>query len=423
MSVPNKSSVYDATSVSNECVDICFTEREDLVKRCMNNALDNMHRGSKDEVPSDSSIFSYTPSKENFVEYASRIMSVDTPPKDIMKAMMVPILEKFARVSKNKKRITFDPEEDDEVTGWEPRDKSVTEPIIEPVVEPSRSKRPRLTRVGASTASTSSKAPNNKKNTKKTNKKASKNARGSRIAKRTRSCLSQAAKEKERQEEEGEEEEEEEEPEVVPVPENIQDEDDMVTEPDEHEYQDCEEVEEVEMAEITEPDENASGTESTESTSEDDGEDNGGASNVSNTSSSENTGNIVEAPRSYPSLPVPLGHTGSGSMTVVSNEYFPDAEFVFPGIYILPNDSGYVLFCVDNGRYSNSWDHHDDVTTLTWVTANKDKSRNALKAISESKNVFVFRKISGENTFRYMGKVFRSGNMDRRTGTVKLAVC
>ena len=399
MNVTNKSSVYDATSVSNECVDICFTEREDLVKRCMNSALDNMHRGSKDDVPSGPGIFSYTPSKENFVEYASRIMSSDTPPKDIMKAMMVPILERFARASKNRKRITFDPEEeDDEVTGWESRDPSVPEQIVEPVLEPSRNKRLRLTRVGgASTAPRSSNASTNKK-TRGTAKKPAKNTkstRGSRIAKRTRSCLSRAAKEKE----EGDEEEEQEE----------QDEEDMVTEPDEHEYQDREEMEVVQSENESSPEGDDSGKFLTQ------------ASDPEDTPYTGDTGDTAGSP--VKTLPVPLSHTNSGSMTVVSNEYFPDAEFVFPGIYILPNDSGYVLFCVDNGRYSNSWGHHNDVTTLTWVTANKDKSRNALKAISESKNVFVFRKISGESMFRYMGKVFRSGTVDKRAGTVKLAVC
>lgn len=360
-----------ASDVSNKCVDICFTEREDLVKRCMNNALDNMHRGSSDEVPSDSTIFSYCPSKERFVDYASQIMKVDTPPKDIMKAMMVPILEKFARLSRNKKRITFDPEEDDDVSG--------PEPSTEPVVEPSRTKRPRLTKGDSSEKTNNHRNSRNTKNTKDT--------RGSGVSRRTRSCLSQALNI----------------PEVPNTPqvlegsevsEEVQDEEDIVTEPGEHEYQECEDVEEVQI------------TESPESTS-----------------STEKTENIVESPRKYPELPVPLGHTSSGSMTCVSKEYFPDAEFVFPGIYILPGDSGYVLFCVDNGRYSNSWIHNNNVTTLTWVTANKDKSRSALRAISESKNVFVFRKISGEINFRYVGKVFRSGNLDRRAGTVELAVC
>ena len=422
MSVLNKS---NATAVSKECVELCFTEREDLIRRCMNNALDNMHRGSSDEVPSDSTIFSYVPSKERFVDYASQIMRVDTPPKDIMKAMMVPILEKFERLSKNKKRITFDPEEDEEVTGWEPRDRSIPETIIEPSVEPSRSKRPRLTRVGASASPKTPKGTRTKKNTRnskstKSTKKNTKNPRGSRIAKRTRSCLSQAAKEQEEEEEDEDEEVQDEE---------VQDEEDMVTEPDEHEYQDCEEVEgaqitevaevrevsEVnEVSEVSESDGNSSGAESIESTTGGDGD----ASNSLNASNAE-----IMVGTSINNLPVPLGRTTSGSMTVVSKDFFPEAEFVFPGIYILPGDSGYVLFCVDNGRYSNSWDHRNNVTTLTWVTASKDKSRTALKAISDSRNVFVFRKISGETTFRYMGKVFRSGNMDRRAGTVELAVC
>ncbi len=421
MSFSNKSS---ATDVSKECVNICFTEREELIRRCMNHALDNMHRGSSDDVPSDSTIFSYVPSKERFVDYASQIMRVDTPPKDIMKAMMVPILEKFARLSKTKKRITFDPEEEDEVTGWEPRDRSIPETIIEPSVEPSRSKRPRLTRVGASASPRNPKSTKStKKNTRnskstKSTKKTTNNSRGSRIAKRTRSCLSQAAKEQEEEEEDEDEE--------------VQDEEDMVTEPDEHEYQDCEEVEggqiteaaevrevsEVseisEASEASESDGNSSGAESIESTTGG----NGDASNASNASNAE-----IMVGASINNLPVPLSRTASGSMTVVSKDLFPEAEFVFPGIYILPDDSGYVLFCVDNGRYSNSWDHRNNVTTLTWVTASKDKSRTALKAISDSRNVFVFRKISGETTFRYMGKVFRSGNMDRRAGTVELAVC
>ncbi len=390
-----------AADVSNECVDICFTEREGLIKRCMNNALDNMHRGSSEQVPSDSTIFSYFPSKDRFVDYASQIMRIETSPKDIMKAMMVPILERFARLSRNKKRITFDPEEDDD----DPIG-SVSGPIIEPVMEPSRNKRPRLTRAGTPASPKSSRGTRAKKSTrttritkgimdtKDTNEtketKETKDTRGSRIAKRTRSCLSQVAKEQE----------DEEEMDVVPSPSPVQDEEDMVTEPDEHEYQDCEEVEEVQDTGVIESDGNFSGDESA------------GSAEV-----------MTEGTTIPPNLPVPLGHTSSGSMTVVSNEFFPEAEFVFPGIYILPGDSGYVLFCVDNGRYSNSWDHRNNVTTLTWVTASKDKSRTALKAISDSRNVFVFRKISGETAFRYMGKVFRSGNMDRRAGTVELAVC
>jgi len=66
---------------------------------------------------------------------------------------------------------------------------------------------------------------------------------------------------------------------------------------------------------------------------------------------------IVETPvcpSRVVTLPMPLAQTNSGSMTSVSREYFPAAEFVFPGIYTLPNDSGYILFCVDNSRYSNS---------------------------------------------------------------------
>lgn len=360
--------------VSSECVDICFTEREELIKRCMNNALDNMHRGSSDDVPSDSTIFSYTPSKERFVEYASQILRVDTPPKDIMKSMLVPILEKFARLSRNNKRITFDPEEDDDVSG--------PEPSTESVVEPSRTKRLRLTNVNSSVKT------NNNKNSK--NKKNKKTPRGVGVSRRTRSRLSQALNVPEVPDTS----EVFEDSEDSGVSEEVQDEEDIVTEPDEHEYQECEDVDEVQPPENTE-----------------------------SISSTEKTEDVVESPITYPELPVPLGHTNSGSMTCVSKEYFPDAEFVFPGIYILPGDSGYVLFCVDNGRYSNSWSHDNNVTTLTWVTANKDKSRSALRAISESKNVFVFRKISGEMNFRYVGKVFRSGNLDRRSGTVELAVC
>lgn len=169
------------------------------------------------------------------------------------------------------------------------------------------------------------------------------------------------------------------------------DEDDIETDPDDMEYQEC--------------------------------QDPGipGIPGIPNIPETPGTPGIIETSR--PGLPDPLEPTGSGSMTVVSREYFPDAEFVFPGIYILPGDSGYVLFCVDNGRYSNSWDHSCGVTTLKWVTASKDNSRSALRAISDSTNVYVFRKISGESKFRYMGKVFKSENVNRMMGTVDLCVC
>ena len=60
--------------MSGECVDICHSKREDLVKKCMNNALSKMSNGSTSPIPTDSNIFSYIPSKENFVDYASLII-------------------------------------------------------------------------------------------------------------------------------------------------------------------------------------------------------------------------------------------------------------------------------------------------------------------------------------------------------------
>lgn len=120
-------------------------------------------------------------------------------------------------------------------------------------------------------------------------------------------------------------------------------------------------------------------------------------------------------------LPEVLGTTISSSMTCVSRTHFPESRLVYPGIYVM-NDNEYILFCVDNGRYSSSWLHNDGVTTLTWATANKDKYRETLEAISESKTVHVFRKITGEVNFRYMGKVFDSNGLNKRDGKINLCV-
>ena len=287
----------DAIDISDKCVDICFTDREGLLKMCMNNALDKMHTGSSEEIPDDSSIFCHSPSKDMFVEYASLLMKREDSAKEISRVLIASLLEDSGKKNTKRRQIHFD--SDDEEDG-------VTEQHEAPIVQ---SKRRCLT-------------PRNPRNTR--------NTRSARV--------------------------------------------------NENQVE-------------------------TDDDSDDAGSGSGSGSG------------------SYPSLPPPLSPASSGSMTTVSREYFPDSEFVFPGIYTLPGDTGYVLFCVDNGRYSNAWSHKDNVTTLTWVTASKDVSRRALVAISESRNVHVFRKIAGESNFRYMGKVFRSGNVDRRKGTVELAVC
>jgi len=304
----------DSAQVSKTCVDLCFTKRDKLIKMCMQNAFDSMRNGSDEEVPKDSSIISYIPSKERFVDYASEITRVVLPAKEIAKLMMVPILDKFKRSSRNKRRITFDSDEEEE----EEEEQEIKK-------TPSKAKRSRR----------SPSPPEESQSTARSRR------RARREAKR---------------------------PVYVPPPEPESDEE---PEPEPEQDHITQEVQEATEAK----------------------------------------------------LPMPLGETNSGSMTCVSREYFPDAEFVFPGIYILPGDSGYVLFCVDNSRYSNSWNHSRDVTTFTWVTAIKDRSRSVLTAISESNNVFVFRKISGETTFRYVGKKFRSENVDKRAGTVDMSVC
>ena len=307
----------NSTEVSKTCVDICFTKRDKLIKMCMQNALDSMRYGSNEEVPKDSSIISYIPSKERFVDYVSEITKIDLPAKEIAKLMIVPILDKFRRSSKNKRRITFDSDEEEE----------------EAENNSSRAKRSR-------------RSPSPSEESQST-------ARSRRRARRdARRPVYVPPRE--------------------PEPESVQETDSSP------------ELSEGDISDIVE---------------------------------------TPVCPSRVVTLPMPLAQTNSGSMTSVSREYFPSAEFVFPGIYTLPNDSGYILFCVDNSRYSNSWNHSGDVTTFTWVTASKDRSRVALTAISESKNVFVFRKISGEVMFRYIGKVFRSENIDKRAGTVDMSVC
>jgi hypothetical protein len=132
----------------------------------------------------------------------------------------------------------------------------------------------------------------------------------------------------------------------------------------------------------------------------------------------------IVTPPEHPkrNLPPALNPTSSGSMTSVSREYFPDSEFVYPGIY--ETSSGeFVLFCVDNGRYANSWTHDGDVTRFTWVTATKDTNRVTLESISSSTDVYVFRKIQGEVNFRYMGKVIDVGKKDKIAGSIDLSVC
>lgn len=121
-------------------------------------------------------------------------------------------------------------------------------------------------------------------------------------------------------------------------------------------------------------------------------------------------------------LPEKNGITSSGSMTCVSKTYFKECQLVYPGIYVTPN-SGFILFCVDNGRYSSSWRHSNGVTFLTWVTANKDKYRETLEAISKSTNIHIFRKLQGEPCFRYIGKVSESKNLNMETGKIDFSVC
>lgn len=344
--------------VSKQCVDICFTDRGDLVKWCMNNALDKMASGSNDPVPTDSSIFSYLPSKDMYVEYASEIMKSKTDTREIMRVVIASTIDKFAKISRSKRRILLEAEEDQE----EPSSSSST-----------RSKRARLNRGGSK--STPSNAPRN-----------GRNPRNIRSTRSGRPIVTEVVEDPPVVEESSLEQNEE----------NEEDEDDIATDVEESGDNVYSSDESLEVASV--PKSSGGGSSS------------GGSSSV-------NCHGV------YPTLPVPLGHTNSGSMTLVAREYFPDSEFVFPGIYTLPGDTGYILFCVDNGRYSNAWSHNNNVTTLTWVTANKDRSRSALTAIAAAENVYVFRKISGETTFRYMGKVFRSENVNRRVGTVELALC
>ena len=314
------------------------------MKKCMNNALSKMSNGSTSPIPTDSNIFSYIPSKENFVDYASLIIKSNFPVKEISRVMVSGLIDEYSKNSRPKRRITLDSDDEDE------------------------SDNSRVTRSGRirSRKTPVNQRPSKKKKARKGN--SPRNTRNPLNSRTTRSspCPIETPSE----------------PEVSILPEDQEDEDDMITEPDEMEYQACESHEAPEEPEVSPPDP------------------------ITN----------------YDHLPSPLQPTDSGSMTVVSREYFPESEFVFPGIYILPNDSGYVLFCVDNGRYSNSWKHEDGVTNLTWMTASKDKSRSALRAIANSGNVHVFRKISGEPTFRYMGRVFMSDNINQSLGTVDLSV-
>ena len=249
----------DARDIAIACNDLHSKDREELVKSCMDTAFEKMSdvdtNNTENKVPSDKSLFTYVPSKDKFVEYATEILKSKVSTDDILVEMMVPIIKSLRKSSRNKRRISTETE--NEVTPKRQNSSRVEESIVDP------------------------------------------------------------------------------------------------------------------------------------------------------------------NPRNLPEV---LNPTASGSMTSVSREYFPDSEFVFPGIYVTP-DGGYVLFCVDNGRYANSWVHEQNVTKFTWVTATKDKSRSTLESISLSPDVHVFRKIQGEVNFRYMGRVIENGEMDKKTGSIVLSVC
>ena len=378
----------DLDKASGECVDLCHSNREDLVKQCMNNALNNMRNGSESPIPTDSKIFSYTPSKEKYVDYASIIMKSNVPVKEISRIMVAGIIDTYSKKSRSKRRVVFDSDDDDE---------EVEDDIEEKEEDVRHVPIPRVTRNSSKTVGKKRSPKKKKSRTDRTARNAAiprgaRNPRNSRITRSSPRIIEVIS-----------------EPEVPSEPEESIDEDDMVTEPDDMVYQDCEDPVETNVPEVSSLETNIPEVSTT-------------SLNPYAPDTSSNSYASSHPSNSLNRLPAPMEPTTSGSMTVVSREYFPDAEFVFPGIYILPGDSGYVLFCVDNGRYSNSWTHVDGVTNLTWVTASKDKSRSALRAIADSGNVHVFRKISGETTFRYMGRVFMSDNMNRSMGTVDLSV-
>lgn len=251
----------DARSIAEFCIDIHCKERDALIKICMDNAFEKMNSmeptDNDDTVPTDSSIFTFVPRKNQFVDYATEIVRSVVPIEQIRTELMIPVIKTLRRTSKNKRIGVIEEEED------EPKHKRCNTHKCETIVDPK--------------------------------------------------------------------------------PINLH-------------------------------------------------------------------------------LPEVLNPTSSGSMTSVSREYFPDSEFVFPGIYATPSGR-YVLFCVDNGRYAKSWVHENNVTRFTWVTATKDKNRMTLESISCSTDVHVFRKIQGELTFRYMGRVIETGPMDKKAGSIELSVC
>lgn len=103
----------DVDQVSGQCVELCCTDREDLVKQCMNNAFTKMGSGPMSPVPDDSNIFSY---KDMFVDYASVIMQMDTPTKEIARIMVADVIGTYTQRSRNKRRIIFESDDDDEET-------------------------------------------------------------------------------------------------------------------------------------------------------------------------------------------------------------------------------------------------------------------------------------------------------------------
>lgn len=403
----------DVHQVSKECVELCFMEREDLVKKCMSKAFEHMRHGSNDDVPTDATIFSYVPRKERFVDYAAQIMRMETPTRVIVEVMMVSILEKFQRSSRTKRRITFDTdgEEEDENEDESPQGNLELDTIesreTSEALEAPRSKRSRAAKDSETVASPGktrdfrrTRANRNTRRTRSTsntsNPRDTINTRSTSRNRCTRNTRSSASEQE-------------------TIPEDpVVDEDDIDTDIEEA----GEDVFHESRSSVSSPSDNDQAVQEVQDT---------GVTNVSEVSE---VSDVLEEenvqtpdPPVRPTLPVPLTHTHSGSMTAVSQHYFPDCEFVFPGIYTLPNTTGYALFYVDNGRFANTWSHHNDVTSVTWVTANGDKSRATLNSIADSNNVYVFRKISGESLFRYMGKVFKSDNVNMRVGTVDLYVC
>lgn len=112
----------------------------------------------------------------------------------------------------------------------------------------------------------------------------------------------------------------------------------------------------------------------------------------------------------------------SSSMISVTREYFPDSKLIYPGVYKTP-EGFYVLFVIDNGKYSNVWAHDTGVTTLTWTTPYKDTNRETMMFVSRCKIIHVFRKRNNETFFRYMGKFSRVKNIKSGSGKIDIVMC